>query len=50
MRLWVLTIMLGTSMARTKLLASHFSLRIKFVGGEAKKLCVCGLGSMEVWS
>ena len=45
MRLWVLTVMLGTSMARTKLLDGHFSLRIESVGGEARKFCVCGLGS-----
>ena len=48
MRLRVLTFMLGTSMARTKLLAGHFSLRFEFVCGEARKFCVYRLGSKEV--
>ena len=48
MRLWVLTVMLGTSIERTNILAGHFSLRIESVGGEARNFCVCGLGSKEV--
>ena len=45
MRLWVSTVILGTSMVRTKLLAGYASLRIKSVGGEVSKFGVCGWGS-----
>ena len=45
MGLWVSTVILGTSMVRTKLLAGYAPLRIKSVGGEVSKFGVCGWGS-----